>query len=300
MSSVGCTRPAQWEQEFDMAQRNVAVVTGTSSGIGLHTAVGLASRGIRVVATMRDTSRASALLAEAADQGVEVAVRELDVTDRDGARRCLDEVEADFGPIGILVNNAGRGIGGTLEQLDDAALQEQLDVTFLGPAALARHVLPSMRKAGSGRIISVSSVGGVFGEPFLDAYCASKFALEGLMQSLAPVAARFGVVVSVVEPGAVGTNVLANSDTSAMARPNDPYRELGEKFLAAFNGLFVAPQHARDAAAVVIEAATTEAPRFRWQTSDEAAAFASLSLADLDGAKVVSAMDSLFLGSSDH
>jgi NAD(P)-dependent dehydrogenase (short-subunit alcohol dehydrogenase family) len=217
MSSVGCTLPSQWEQEFDMAQRNVAVVTGTSSGIGLHTAVGLASRGIRVVATMRDTSRASALLAEAADQGVEVAVRELDVTDRDGARRCLDEVEADFGPIGILVNNAGRGIGGTLEQLDDAALQEQLDVTFLGPAALARHVLPSMRKAGSGRIISVSSVGGVFGEPFLDAYCASKFALEGLMQSLAPVAARFGVVVSVVEPGAVGTNVLANSDTSAMA-----------------------------------------------------------------------------------
>jgi NAD(P)-dependent dehydrogenase (short-subunit alcohol dehydrogenase family) len=120
------------------------------------------------------------------------------------------------------------------------------------------------------------------------------------MQSLAPVAARFGVVVSVVEPGAVGTNALANSDTSAMARPNDPYRELSQKFLAAFNGLFVAPQHARDAAAVVIEAATTDAPRFRWPTSDEAAALASLTLVDLDGAKAVSAMDSLFLGSPDH
>jgi NAD(P)-dependent dehydrogenase (short-subunit alcohol dehydrogenase family) len=281
-----------------VSERDVAVVTGTSSGIGLHTAVGLASRGIRVVATMRDTSRAAALLAEAADQGVEVAVRVLDVTDRDGARRCLDEVEADFGPIGILVNNAGRGIGGTLEQLDDAALQEQFDVNFLGPAALTRHVLPSMRKAGSGRIVSVTSVGGVVGEPFLDGYCASKFALEGIMQSLAPVAARFGVVVSVVEPGAVGTDILANSDTGAIAKPDDPYRELGEKFLAVFNGLFVAPQPARDAAAVVIEAATTDAPRFRWQTSDDATAFASLSLADLDGAKTVSAMDSFFLRES--
>jgi NAD(P)-dependent dehydrogenase (short-subunit alcohol dehydrogenase family) len=283
-----------------MPELNVALVTGTSSGIGLHTAVGLASKGFRVVATMRDTSRASALLAEAAAQGVEVTVRALDVTDRDGARRCLDEVEADFGPIGILVNNAGLSIAGTLEQLDDAALQEQLEVNLLGPAALTRHILPSMRKAGSGRIITVTSVGGAVGEPFLDAYCASKFALEGMMQSLAPVAARFGVVVSIVEPAAVGTEILANSDTSAMGKPGDPYRELGEKFAATFDGLFGNPQPARDAAAVVIEAATTDAPRFRWQTSDEAAAFAGLSLADLDGAKAVSAMDSLFLGSSDH
>jgi NAD(P)-dependent dehydrogenase (short-subunit alcohol dehydrogenase family) len=248
---------------------------------------------------MRDPGKASALLAEAADQGVDVAVRALDVTDRDGARRCLDDVEADFGPIGILVNNAGRGIGGTLEQLDDAALQEELDLHFLGPAALTRHVLPSMRRAGSGRIISVSSVGGVFGEPFLDAYCASKFAIEGLMQSLAPVAARFGIVVSVVEPGAVGTQINANGDFGAITRqPNDPYRELGQKFLMKYNELFEAPQPVRDAAAVVIEAATTEAPRFRWQTSDEAAALVGLSLADLDGAKTVSAMDSLFLGLS--
>ena len=283
-----------------MPERDVAVVTGTSSGIGLYTAVGLASRGIRVVATMRDPGGASALLAEAAAQGVEVAVRALDVTDRDGARRCLDEVEADFGPVAILVNNAGRSIGGTLEQLDDAALQASLEVNFLGAAALTRHVLPSMRKAGSGRIISVTSVGGVVGEPFLDAYCASKFALEGMMQSLAPVAARFGVVVSVVEPGAVGTGVFANADISAMGKPGDPHRELGERFLAVFKRVYMDPQAVRDAAAVVIEAATTAAPRFRWQTSDEAAAFVGVSLADLDGARAVNAMDTLFLSSCDH
>lgn len=279
-----------------MADRNVAVVTGTSSGIGLHTAIGLAGKGIRVIATMRDTSRATALLAEAARQGVDVAVRKLDVTDFDGARACLDGIEADFGPIGILVNNAGGGIPGTLEQIDEAALQHTLDVNFLGPAALTRHVLPSMRKAGSGRIVSVSSVGGVAGEPFLDAYCASKFALEGLMQSLAPVAARFGVEVSVVEPGAVGTDLLANADTSAITRAGSPYRELGERFLSIFSGLFDDPQPVRDAAAVVVVAATTGTPRFRWQTSEEATAFASLSLADLDGAKTIGAMDSLYFG----
>jgi NAD(P)-dependent dehydrogenase (short-subunit alcohol dehydrogenase family) len=279
-----------------MPERTVAVVTGTSSGIGLYTAVGLASKGMRVVATMRDPGKAAALLAEAADQGVEVMVRALDVTDHDGARRCLDEAEAEFGPIGILVNNAGQGIGGTLEQLSDAALRAELAVHLLGPAALARHVLPSMRKAGSGRIINVTSVGGVFGEPFLDAYCASKFAIEGLMQSLAIVAAHFGVVVSVVEPGAVGTDINAKSDFSAITRqPDDPYRELAEKFLANYHELFEAPQPARDAAAVVIEAATTDAPRFRWQTSDQAAALVGMSLSDLDGTKTVNGMDHFFL-----
>jgi NAD(P)-dependent dehydrogenase (short-subunit alcohol dehydrogenase family) len=119
-----------------MPERTVAVVTGTSSGIGLCTAVGLASKGMRVVATMRDPGKAAALLAEAADQGVEVTVRALDVTDTDGARRCLDEAEAEFGPIGILVNNGGQGIGGTLEQLSDAALHAELAVHLLGPAAL--------------------------------------------------------------------------------------------------------------------------------------------------------------------
>jgi NAD(P)-dependent dehydrogenase (short-subunit alcohol dehydrogenase family) len=112
---------------------------------------------------MRDTTGAGGLLAVAAGRGVDLTVRRLDLTDRDGARRCLDEVPTEFGRIEILVNNAGRGIAGTLEQLDEAALQEQLDVNFFGPAALTRHVLPSMRKAGSGRIVSVTSLEGVVG-----------------------------------------------------------------------------------------------------------------------------------------
>nr|WP_275888308.1 SDR family NAD(P)-dependent oxidoreductase [Nonomuraea lactucae] len=265
-------------------------MTGTSSGIGMHTAVGLAREGVRVVATMRDTTRAGGLLAEAADQGVDLTVRRLDVTDRDAARRCLDEVAADLGPIGILINNAGRCVAGTLEQIDDAALQRQLDVNLLGAAALTRHVLPSMREAGGGRIISVTSISGVAGQPFFDAFSASKFALEGLMQSLAPVAARFGIVVSVVEPAFVATNVVENADVAALSKPDDPYRDLADSVVRFTGDAMASAQSAREAAAVVIEAATTGAPRFRWQSSAAAAAAAGLSLADLDGSEVINAM----------
>ena len=277
-----------------MSDRKVAVVTGTSSGIGLHTAVGLARRDIRVVATMRDTGRAGQLLDTAGKDGVELAVRELDVTDRDARLRCLDEVVAEFGTIDILVNNAGISVAGSLEQLDDAALQKQFEVNFLGVAALTRHVLGPMRRAGSGRIVTVTSNGGVIGEPFLDAYCASKFAVEGLMQSLAPVAAQFGIAVSVVEPAAVETNIVQNTEMRCLGTdPDGQYGPLTEKFLRFVAEGFGTPQSPEDAAAVVVEAATSDTPRFRWQTSEAAIASVGLSLRDMDGSTVVSAMSEI-------
>lgn len=278
-----------------MAERSIAVVTGTSSGIGLHTALGLARRkDTQVIATMRDPGRADGLHAAAEEQGTAITVRQLDVTDRDTRLRALDEVASEFGTIGILINNAGVGIAGSLEQLDDAALQAQLEINFLGVAALTRHALGPMRQAGVGRIITVTSNGGVLGEPFLDAYCASKFAVEGLMQSLAPVAARFGVVVSVVEPAAVETEIVRNTDTGPLAvDPDGRYGPLTAKFLEFVAGGFGAPQSAAEAAAVVVDAATADTPRFRWQTSAAAVASVGLSLRDLDGGAVAAAMSQI-------
>jgi NAD(P)-dependent dehydrogenase (short-subunit alcohol dehydrogenase family) len=179
-----------------MPERNVALVTGTSSGIGLHAAVGLAGKGIRVVATMRDPGRAAALLAEAADQGVEVTVRELDVTDRDGARPCLDEVEADFGRPGSWPTMPGWASAERRRNSTMLPCRNSSTSTSWGPPPSPGTSCRRRGGPGSGRIISVTSAGG---EPFLDAYCASQLTLEGMMQSLAPVAARFGVVDSVVE-----------------------------------------------------------------------------------------------------
>ncbi len=271
-----------------MTGQAVALVTGTSSGIGLWTAVGLARAGMTVVATMRNPDRAGLLLAAAADAGVEVDVRALDVTDRTAAAACVRTVEQDHGTIEALVNNAGQGLVGTLEQTDDASLQAQLDVNYLAVAGLTRLVLPGMREAGRGRIVTVTSVGGVIGQPFADAYCGAKFAVEGLMQSLAPVAARFGIEISVVEPAAVSSEFVANLDNEAAPdEQDDPYRLYRTAYLSRSARAFAAAQHPRDAAAVVVEAATTNQPKFRWQTSPGAAAFASLSLGDLDGRRVL-------------
>lgn len=257
----------------------LALVTGTSSGIGLHTALGLACSGLDVVATVRDASRASALRAAASEAGVTLDIRSLEVTDATAARALIEAL----GPVDILVNNAGRGAVGTLEQLSDADLQDQLETNYLSVARLTRLVLPGMRERGQGRIVTVTSVGGAVGQPFADAYCAAKFAVEGLMQSLAPVVAPFGVDVSIVEPAAVASSF---TDSVHRAAPG-PYADLQQAYLDRTSTAFASAQSAEDAARTVVEAATTSAPRFRWQTSEAAVRFASLSLADLDGSRVL-------------
>lgn len=271
-----------------MTTRPVALVTGTSSGMGLWTAVGLAQHGLQVVATMRDVGRADRLRDAATEAGVEVDVRALDVTDRGSLATCLDGVRSDLGEIEVLVNNAGRGLVGTLEQLDDATLQEQLDVNYLGVAALTRAVLPGMRGIGRGRIVTVTSVGGAVGQPFADAYCGAKFAVEGLMQSLAPVVAQFGVSIAIVEPAAVASDFVANASVeNRTSVDQDPYAELRAAYLKRSETAFANAQDSRDAAATIIEAATTSEPKFRWQTSPGASAFVGMSLADLDGSRVI-------------
>ncbi|MEO6510017.1 MAG: SDR family NAD(P)-dependent oxidoreductase [Nocardioides sp.] len=263
---------------------DTALVTGTSSGMGMYAAVELAARGLDVVATMRDPQRADRLRAAASDAGVTLDVRALDVTSSTRAESVAGIV-ADHGPISVLVNNAGQGMVGTAEQLSLDQVQEQLDINYLAPVALAKLVLPGMREAGRGRILTVTSVGGVVGQPFADAYCGAKFAVEGFMQSLASVAERFGVWVSVIEPAAVASEFVANA-----VRPSidGPYAEVLQAYLDRTAGAFANAQSAEDAGRAIADAVTAEDYRFRWQTSDAAAAFAGVSLADLDGNRVQS------------
>lgn len=257
----------------------LALVTGTSSGIGLHTAIGLARSGASVIATVRDLARADALRHAAAAAGVELDIRALEVTDAAASEALITQA----GEIDILVNNAGRGALGTLEQMSDADLQAQLDTNYLSVARLTRLVLPGMRERGHGRIVTVTSVGGAVGQPFADAYCGAKFAVEGLMQSLAPVVAPFGIDVSIVEPAAVASSF---TDSVHRAAPG-PYAALQQAYLDRTATSFANAQPAEEAAETVVEAATTDAPRFRWQTSEAAVRFASLSLSDLTGSRVI-------------
>ncbi|HWU31424.1 MAG TPA: SDR family NAD(P)-dependent oxidoreductase [Marmoricola sp.] len=263
---------------------SVAVVTGTSSGMGMHAAVELARSGHHVVATMRDTSKAERLRAAAEEAGVSMEVRTLDVTDHATVSDVVAGIGADHGSIDVLINNAGQGMVGSAEQLSLQQIQDQLDVNYLGPVAMTKAVLPIMRKAGGGRILTVTSVGGVVGQPFADAYCGAKFAVEGFMQSLASVAETFGVWVSVIEPAAVASEFVANVE-----RPHAPgvYEALLGNYVARTAGAFANAQSAIDAGVAIAAAANAPEYRFRWQTSEAATQFAGVSLGDLDGERVL-------------
>jgi NAD(P)-dependent dehydrogenase (short-subunit alcohol dehydrogenase family) len=275
------------EQQSPSTAR-VALVTGTSSGMGLHAAVELARRGLTVVATMRDTARAGALSDAARQAGVELDVRVLDVTDHEAARACLAGVVEDHGRVDVLVNNAGRGAVATAEQLTLDDVRAQLEVNYLGPVALTKLVLPHMREAGAGTVLTVTSVGGAVGQPFADAYCGAKFAVEGFMQSLAAVMLAHGVRVSVIEPAAVASDFVGNV-ARADEVPDDPYAAQLAAYLARTAGAFAGAQSARDAAVAIADAALSSEYRFRWQTSEGATAFVGLSLADTDGSRVLGA-----------
>lgn len=272
------------------SDRPVALVTGTSSGMGMHAAVQLAQAGHLVVATMRDLARGDELRRLAAGAEVDLDIRTLDVTDAATVDQVVADVLHDHGRIDVLVNNAGRGSVTTLEELSDAQLQSQLDVNYLGVARMTRAVLPHLREQRSGRVVTVTSVGGVVGQPFADAYCGAKFAVEGLMQSLAPVMASFGVGISVVEPGAVATGFVGSVETaSAHGAPEThegPYAELLGRYMQRMQGSFSMAQTPEDAARTIVEAATTPDWRFRWQTSEWATTFAGFSLSDTTGRQV--------------
>ncbi len=272
-----------------MTKTPTVLITGTSSGIGMETAVAAAATGWRVIATMRDLGRSDRLRAATAAAGVDqlVDIRHMDIVDAESVSMCMTGVMADHAGIDALINNAGSGHVGTLEQETIEEIRKVLEVNFFGTLHVTRAALPHLR-ASRGRIITVTSVGGVVGQPFNEAYCAAKFALEGFMESLHPVAATLGVKVTVVEPGAVASEFVANVgvDVDRMAAEAGPYGAALAAYLQRTAGAFAAAQSPTDVAAVIVDALTAEQPPFRVQTSDGARAFVGAKLADLDGARV--------------
>ncbi|MEV0216340.1 SDR family NAD(P)-dependent oxidoreductase [Micromonospora sp. NPDC050695] len=271
-----------------MSEQTV-LITGTSTGIGLEIALGCARAGWRSVATMRDVGRAERLRAAADAAGVAdlIDVRRLDVTDPDSVSACVEEVVGTYGRLDAVINNAGAGHVGTLEQDTVDDVRAVMEVNFFGVLHVSRAALAHLR-ASRGRLITVSSVGGIVGQPFNEAYCAAKFAVEGYMESLAPLAATTGVRVTVVEPGAVASEFVANIgiDSDAASAAAGVYGPALRAYLARTGQAFAAAQSAADAAAVVVATLTDPTPPVRVQTSDGARQFVGVKLADLDGSAV--------------
>jgi NAD(P)-dependent dehydrogenase (short-subunit alcohol dehydrogenase family) len=276
----------------------IALVTGTSSGIGLSTAVLLAKSGYTVVATLRNLEKAGALRERARSEGVELDVRRMDVEDASSVHECVAAVLQRYGRVDVLVNNAGVGFLGSLEHTSEQDLRRIFEVNFFGVWRVTQAVVPHMREARSGRILTVTSIGGLIGQPFNDAYCAAKFAVEGFMESLSPVLKPFGVYVSLVEPGPVNTEFVANVGPSLQARQTDeadPYRPMLQSYLSAGRESYaVAGQSGDDVARILLEAAAAQAPHLRYLTSDSVKGLAGLKYADLTGDRVLEVTGSRF------
>ncbi|MGW0871137.1 SDR family oxidoreductase [Streptomyces sp. NPDC002740] len=272
-----------------MSHLRTVLITGTSSGIGLATAVQAAEAGWTVVATLRDTGRGDALREAAASAGVtdRVRIARLDVTDPESIGETVSGVVGEYGRLDAVINNAGVGQLGTLEQIGVEAFRSALEVNFFGVVEVTKAALPHLRAVG-GRLITVSSLGGLIGQPFNEAYCAAKFALEGFLESLAPVAATTGVRVSVVEPGPVASEFLTALEPSVpgLIENAGPYEAALKAYFAATAGLFEQAQSSADAAATVVGVLTADRPPFRVQTSHLARGLAAIKLADLDGSAV--------------
>ncbi|MFF4323485.1 SDR family NAD(P)-dependent oxidoreductase [Streptomyces sp. NPDC001568] len=271
------------------ATRRTVLITGTSSGIGLAAAIAAARAGWRTIATLRDIGRAGALREAAAEAGVDIDIRQLDVIDERSVAAAVDGVIADHGRLDAVVNNAGAGHVGTLELETVADVREVMEVNFFGVLNVSKAALPHLRATG-GRLITVTSVGGVVGQPFNEAYCAAKFAVEGYMESLAPVAGAVGVSVSVVEPGAVATEFVNNIglDVEGRIAAAGPYADAMRRYVDRTVGQFLdGAQTPAGAAEAVMEALTEERPAFRIQTSRWARDFTGTKLADGDGSAVL-------------
>jgi NAD(P)-dependent dehydrogenase (short-subunit alcohol dehydrogenase family) len=206
----------------------LVLITGTSSGIGLATAVACAKAGHAVVATLRHIETRGALETAAAEAGVRLSVETLDVTsDVVGVK--VRELILKYGPFFAVVNNAGIGVGGAFEEQSEADIREQFETNVFGTMEVTRAVLPSMRAAGRGRIINVSSMQGRVGLPCVSAYAATKHAIEGFSESLRWELEAFGVSVHLVEPGTTRTPMVSGKERrGALVSGQGPYAALHE------------------------------------------------------------------------
>ncbi|MDT0567154.1 SDR family oxidoreductase [Streptomyces sp. DSM 3412] len=191
-------------------------ITGSSRGFGREFALAALERGDQVAATARNTETLKDLVAA---HGEAILPLTLDVTDKAAATEAVQRAHAHFGRLDVVVNNAGYGLFGTVEELTEQHVRDQMETNFFGALWVTQAALPLLREQGSGHIVQISTIGGVTTYPSLGGYHASKWALEGLTEALAKEVAAFGIKVTLVEPGGFATDWSGASASFAEQLP---------------------------------------------------------------------------------
>jgi len=205
------------------------LITGVSSGLGRAFAIGALAAGHRVVGTVRRPADAEAFEALAADRA---HARLLDVTDDAAVHSTVADIESTVGPVDVVIANAGYGLEGVFEETPLSEVRKQFATNVFGVAATLQAVLPYMRRRRAGHLMAVTSMGGLMAVPGMSAYCASKFAVEGMLESIRQEVAAFGIRVTAIEPGSFRTDWAGRSMTRA-ERSIEDYDALFEPIRAA-------------------------------------------------------------------
>jgi NAD(P)-dependent dehydrogenase (short-subunit alcohol dehydrogenase family) len=240
-----------------MAEK-VWFITGTSRGFGREWAIAALERGDKVAATARDTASLDDLVAKYGDA---ILPLKLDVTDRAADFAAVKQAHEHFGRLDVVVNNAGYGQFGFVEEVSEQDARDQIETNVFGALWVTQAALPYLREQGSGHIIQVSSIGGIVAFPNVGIYHASKWALEGFSQSLAQEVAPFGVHVTLIEPAGFSTDWSGSSSRTAEALP--AYADLHAENEQVRKTRWAAPGDPKASAAAVLKVVDADEPPLR-------------------------------------
>lgn len=248
-----------------ISDQKVAVVTGSSSGIGLETSLELARNGFITYATMRSPANGKGIKTTLKKEKIPIKVVQLDVTDNDSVVNAIRMINSEAGRIDVLVNNAGYGLGGALEDLSIEEIKAQFETNLFGLIRVTQSVLPTMRRQRSGIIVNLSSGAGIFGYPGGSAYVSTKFAVEGLSESIAYELEPFGIKVVLIEPGFIRTN-FANAMVIAKKAqdPASAYSQMMQRVSATSSELAKGGSSSDLIAKVILDVVTNPNPNLRY------------------------------------
>ena len=251
----------------------IALVTGSSSGIGLETSLALARNGFYTFATMRDLKKSEKIKEKIENENLTMEILELDVDDDQSVNTAVKTILEKKERIDVLVNNAGYGMWGTVEDVSMSEFKEQFETNFFSIIRLIQKVAPVMRKQCSGTLINVSSVAGRIGFPVSPAYISSKFALEGLSESLRFELMPFGVNVIIIEPGVIKTNFFNSMKLSEKSQQDSVYKDITEKVISGVKMMAEMGTDPKEVANTIIKALKEEKPLPRYVVGNDAMMF---------------------------
>ena len=251
----------------------VAIVTGSSSGIGFETSLALAREGYFTYATMRDTTKSNKIKEIAQKENLKINVLELDVDDEKSVKSAIAQILDQKQRIDVLVNNAGWGLWGCVEDVSVDEFKEQFETNFFSIIRLIQEVAPTMRKQSSGTIVNVSSVVGRIGFPASPAYISSKFALEGLSESMRFEFAPFGVDVIIIEPGVIKTNFMKNMKMAKKSELDTVYKDITTKVVSGVKMMAEMGTPPKEVANTIVKAIKDKNPLPRYVVGNDALMF---------------------------